>query len=407
MDFNGLPNEILIKIFEYSGNWLDLVLVSKNWRNLIEDFHTFDKSKYFTAERSEEDKEIAIFSYRKYKTISLVLTDQINLDDVSSYMESDSSIENVEIKLSQSSKESFLMKLLQSFKNVKSMSIIVTWDLEDEDQQLLFPNILYKNLTNLEIYYRSSHLRTVDKCLSFIETPEIQHFALKSRNSEFENLEFALQFINKYSQLKLKHFDLICYILSSRHWLEFLWTGETLRFTECQHELIRTNFCEFVKNNHPKFQLLKQIFMYRSQLPDITRNLLFMNASNLETLSTDGFVPSTTKSKLYRQFKILKLWSLSNLEMIYHISQSFPYIEKLFVYAAVDPNMQELLKSLLKNLKEFKSGMGIKEFNEEYPKDFRDIKMLAIIHPHMPTVLSWMRRRRNRAVLSLLRRNNF
>lgn len=373
MEFNQLPAEIQYKIFCYSENWKNSVLVCKNWQYLIEQFHIFGKCKFFGSNRSQSDRKILISSNRKYKVVDFTFdkTNRIVLEDVIDFMARTSSTEGVEMTLSESSNNVNVLKLMGALKDIKSLKIVATCEIY-LDPNLIRSTIVFGNLRNLEIYFPNRHIRSIDKCLSLVETPNIESFVLKSKYSRFKDLEFGLKFINKYTLMHLMRFDVACFIEGYSHWLEFFWNGAVLKMHGCKDKLIEDEFSKFVTNNCHKFDCLKEYFMYHCSAPENIINLIFSHALNLEALSTDGFAPAASKEHVYKNFKVMKLWSMSNYPGIYHhLSRSFPNIEKMLICEGISEDLDALIKESLKNLRDFRSCMNCEIFHREYPPNVK------------------------------------
>lgn len=197
MNLNVLPIEILLKIFDYSQVWLNLMLVCKKWKSLIDEFHVFGKFTYFQSDRS---KEAPCVPRRKFRDAEFLFS-EATLLNIQLFMEHQPLIEEVTLILSELKSEVDFIRLLTLMKNVRCLKIYIKCLIEVEE----WPNktIDFENLKRLEVCYRGEYCETIDSFLCLINAPNIEDFRFKTRESILGLRKFGSSFIDRHPQLKL------------------------------------------------------------------------------------------------------------------------------------------------------------------------------------------------------------
>jgi hypothetical protein len=229
----------------------------------------------------------------------------------------------------------------------------------------------FSQLKYLQITHEGWHQTFVDSLLKSIETPALEKFVFVGRYSNLNKAEAGLEFAVKWSNHKLKQFSIACDLKDVGYWHEFLWTGHTLKITECKYPQISKYISKFVEDHAAeKFSKIKKLLIYRSDLPHDTGSLLFKNAINIEAFSTDYTPPCYgTEEMKYQKLKVLKLWAFrSDTEKIYRLSRSFPNLETFLVCESYYSDLGDVIRSSLPQLKEYRHGMSSAKYHSAHPE---------------------------------------
>lgn len=405
MNLSELPVELLLKIFEYTGNLKVMSLVCKDWKLLIDEHVVFGKLKFTESsvndmdwiyidrpapgkklESDEKPKECDKFqailqTKRKFECLQVKIGTESSKYLVE-FLKSSPKVENIEIYFNRNVPDfEDLHNLIDLLKNFKSVSILTDFSVKkilQKSRNDEISTISLPNLKNFKIVHQNVHSEYCDAILNFMETPNLEKFTLKSRRSYLPELENCLKFVNKWTKVNLKFIDVACLIVTGRNWLELHWSDDTLKMSESKHPMISKQFSEFLENHQQKFKKLKQLSLNRCGLPTEKLDLIWTNAINLAQISTDMMIPiGECKQKVYFNMKNLKIFDFNyvdGFEAVESLNKSFPNLESLLFCREISDDLRQLIGNNFRNLREFKDNMEMFDFYQAEPEDEKIFK---------------------------------
>jgi hypothetical protein len=363
-----LPDEILARIFQLlypSGtqNVLNLLLVCKRWKNLMEFQHLFGRSLFFEKRRSNEAYLLALKSRRCYGsfTVDLNQTTNINRDWLHNILQKNqNSFKEVTFNLGLNEKSFFNYYInppltdfsdfylcLISMQNAEVMnmnfrSFLIQEDPADFDRDPLE----FGKLKALTITWQGGDRSIAKYFLDFIKTPCIEKLRIELPG-EFGTAELGefWNFINENSA-HLKE----VYIWSKDVY-GFDWNDKFLHIWN--NGDMRGGMKQFLPNRLKNLRELKVHWINDRQF----LSSIFEEAKKLEHFETSIDPASYCSSnRSYDNIKMFTLWHFHGYnETLTRIQTCFPSIEIFrFAFGYVDENTKNHLHLLFPNLKEIK-----------------------------------------------------
>lgn len=194
---NSLPDEILAQILELVLNSedsdnLDLLLVSKRWKDVIEAWHVFKNSTFFEGSRNNEEFSLASNSRRRFEGFRVNYSSSMNSNFypvLKVLRMNQKTLRKIDINLQLWCKISFrkFYEILESFKDVETLNIQFHCMLIQNTEDFDPPVINFRNLKSLTIGWEFGEQVIGKFMLQYLKAPQLNNFEV---NSPYELKEF-------------------------------------------------------------------------------------------------------------------------------------------------------------------------------------------------------------------------
>jgi hypothetical protein len=350
----SLPNEILEIILEYAfkssdPDKLNLLLVSKHWKDLIESRQVFQKSTFFEKLRTEGEFQTALVSCRCYKAFAVKhdASNPVNPDWIEQILNTGRNYEEAQLTFEMAKEMDFKQfhQILKSLRKAKKIRIDFQHLKIQENLNFDRSVIKFDNLEEIIIDWSSGQTVIGKFLLDFMITPKLKRSRLDSGLLYgFSELNLFFEFINRNSEM------LESVYIWSRDSYGFEWNPELLHIW--YRDAMQAGLERFMQNRIKKLKTFKIHWMHDQNY--IAR--IFEEATNLEEFETSEQPPYFTNPRTYRNLKMFTLWYFyEDLDVITTIQTNFPNLEVIrFAYGEVSEETKGILRSTFSNLKEIR-----------------------------------------------------
>lgn len=282
-----LPNEILEIIFDNvlasSSSDVNLLLVLRRWKNIIESRHVFERSSFFASLRNEDEFRIAVNSPRRFKKFFISHDNSNNIDP--DWLQvilkrNEKTLEEIKLifDIMQDTVDFKLFYLiLKSLKSAKTIDINFKWMKITENSNFDSAIISFEKLENLTINWSSGERVVAKIMLNFMRVPKLKYFHFYSNSYGTTELNDIFEFVNGNSK-ELKD---IC--MWSKNFYKFEWKPEFLHIL--YHPHMEEGLEKLLQNRSKNLKIFK---VFRMRNRDFNARILNEATDLIEFVMSDS-----------------------------------------------------------------------------------------------------------------------
>jgi hypothetical protein len=350
MNINQLSVRFLWKIFDLIPEKSVLLLVSKDWKRIIESQHVFERSTFFNRSRTKEETKMALESSRRYREFAILQTpsNQVNYRVVQEIFENNKkTFWNVYVHINMDKKMTYekFLRILESLETAESINLFIeSMKIQGDKDKTIQPNSMhFKYLQELNIKYQNGD-RVIGKLLNCIKAPNLKSFNCQlSTFYGTAELDKFFDFINRSKKL-----ESVSLLSPDDYGLNWSPSHLQIFYTSVMHEKLE----KFLENRLKNLKQFSFHGLWENQLID----RVFKEAEGLEHFETNIKPPFFSERRVCRNIKTLNIWEFSGdcgeLRMIH---ECFPDIEIFYTTIGyIDRETKDFMMELFENLREVK-----------------------------------------------------
>lgn len=344
-----IPEEILLIIFDFihasdKSSTLNMMLVCKYWKHLIENYHVFDKFMFFEKSRSSQEFTIALESSRKFKSMKILWIEYNNLNANlvnQLIIKNQRTLKNISIDIQGVLDFDDFYHVLILLRDITDLSVHFVNITQIQNSNYNKPKIIFEELESLTVKWDNG-LRAIHKVLlSFMIVPNLKklNIDLPDQYGTHEAFNY-FEFLNQSSSQLQKAY------IWSKNYYGFNWDAECVEIWS--EDVIKNEIIKFMENRKANLKTFKLHWM--DDEPFVSS--IFKSADTLEHFETSINHETFCGQNIYRNIKMLTLWNFRFTdEAIAAVYHSFPNLEVLrFVYVGLSAEICNSIRRVFPRL---------------------------------------------------------